>query len=294
MTPIGLLNIDKPPGISSRAAVDRVVRLVRPAKAGHAGTLDPIASGVLAVCIGRATRLIRYVQQWPKRYRATFLLGYQSVTDDIEGDVQLLESAPVPTQDAIVAATVELTGEIEQLPPAFSAVKVAGRRAYELARKGKKVELTPRNVTVYALQVLAYRYPELVLDIECSAGTYVRSLGRDLATRLGTAAVMSALCRTAIGPLRVEDACRLDDLSPATLGDRLLPPLAAVGDLPSVALDASQIEAVGRGMTVALRDESIAIGAAEVAAVDAEHQLVAILVRRGSVWGPVCNLGCNR
>ena len=187
----GLLNINKPSGITSRRVVDRVARLVKPLKAGHAGTLDPLASGVLVVCVGQATRLIEYVQRMPKRYRATFLLGRSSPTEDVEGEVSELAGAPEPSRAQIEQAAQGMLGQLAQRPPAFSAIKVAGRRSYDLARAGQAVELEPRTITVYGIDLIAYRYPELELDIRCGSGTYVRTLGRELAERLGSCAVMS-------------------------------------------------------------------------------------------------------
>src|SRR3569623_809810 len=142
----GVINLNKPSGITSRQAVDVVKRLVRPAKTGHAGTLDPLASGVLIVCVGAATRLIEYVQRMPKRYTGTFLLGRSSPTEDIEGEVSELAGAPQPSLGEIIAAAGRLTGEIMQRPPAYSALKVAGRRAYDLARAGHEVDLQPRPI----------------------------------------------------------------------------------------------------------------------------------------------------
>src|SRR6476620_12096121 len=135
MTLIGLLNIDKPRGLTSRDAVNRVERLVRPAKAGHAGTLDPLATGVLVICVGQATRLIRFVQMMRKQYRATFLLGRQSETDDLEGEVIEIPNATKPTRAAIDAVLAQFVGDIEQRPPAHSAIKIAGSRSYKLARR---------------------------------------------------------------------------------------------------------------------------------------------------------------
>jgi tRNA pseudouridine(55) synthase len=161
MTPItnGILTLNKPPGMTSRQAVDLVKRLVRPAKVGHAGTLDPLACGVLVVAIGKATRLIEFVQQAPKRYQATFLLGRTSPTDDVEGEITELFDPPIPSRAEIERASQQFVGTIEQRPPAFSAIKVGGRRAYDLARGGRAVELAPRPVAVYEISVLAYEYP---------------------------------------------------------------------------------------------------------------------------------------
>lgn len=285
----GLLNIDKPPAITSRRVVDRIERLVRPAKVGHAGTLDPLATGVLVVAVGAATRLIEYVQRSPKQYRATFLLGRQSPTDDVEGEVRLLPDAPVPDRQQIAEAAARFLGTIEQVPPSFSALKVAGRRAYELAREGRPAALKPRAVQIYRLELLAYDYPQLELQIECSQGTYVRSLGRDLAASLGTAAVMSALRRTAVGTFRESDATALHDLDKDNVEKHLLPPILALSALPQVRLSASQTAAVRNGQTIPRPRDGPQ--AEEYAALDPAGQLVGVLRVRGPArLGPVCNL----
>ena len=196
MTLFGLLNIDKPRGLTSRDAVNRVERLVRPAKAGHAGTLDPLATGVLVICVGQATRLIQYVQQMRKQYRATFLLGCTSESDDTERELVAIPNAIVPTLEQIDAALPQFMGDIQQRPPAHSAIKIGGKRAYKLARKGADFELAERTVTIHQINLLRYEYPELELDVECGSGTYIRSLGRDLGAASGIGGVMSALERT--------------------------------------------------------------------------------------------------
>ena len=145
MTLFGFVIAKKPPGITSRRVVDQVLRLVRPAKVGHAGTLDPLATGVLVIAIGQATRLVEYVHEWPKHYRGTFLLGRTSPTEDVDGQVTLLPNAPQPTLEQVQAAAAELVGESLQRPPAFSALKVDGQRAYKLARAGEAVDLVPRT-----------------------------------------------------------------------------------------------------------------------------------------------------
>ena len=251
MIPRGILNLNKPAGISSRRAVDLVKRLVRPAKVGHAGTLDPLATGVLVVCVGAATRLIEYVQQMPKRYLGTFLLGRSSPTEDIEGDVTELSDAPVPTHAQIAAAAECFVGRIAQRPPSFSAIKVNGRRAYKLARDGQRVQLPARPVNVYRIEVKAYKYPELVLDVECGGGTYIRSLGRDLAESLGTVAVMSALTRTAIGNFRIEQSVDPNVLDCSNFTGWLQPPLAAVEHLSRIRLSAEEVTRVRNGQYLA-------------------------------------------
>lgn len=285
--------LDKPPGITSRQAVDVVKRLVRPAKTGHAGTLDPLATGVLVVCVGAATRLIEYVQRMPKRYRAKFRLGQSSPTEDIEGQIAYYPEAPRPSLEELHCAAARLTGEIMQRPPAFSALKVQGRRAYDLARAGRDVELQPRPVTIYRLDVAHYDYPELALEIECSSGTYVRSLGRDLAESLGTHAVMSELQRTAIGGFRVEQACTPDRLSRETLADWLLPPERAVEALPAVRFDARQTRRILQGLSVA-RDNATSeelLAGVEHAAFGPDGRLIGIAARLpDGAWRAVRNL----
>jgi tRNA pseudouridine55 synthase len=292
--PIGLLNVNKPAGITSRAVVDRVERLVRPAKAGHAGTLDPLATGVLVICVGQATKLIRFVQQMPKRYHATFLLGRQSETDDIEGDVLEIENAIAPARSAIESVLPRFIGSIEQRPPAHSAIKIAGRRAYALARRGKPVDLAPRTVTVHRLEIRRYEYPDLELEIECGSGTYVRALGRDIAATLGTACVMSSLVRTRIGLFRVEEAVAFDEIA-QNIAAQLQPALAAVPDLPRVTLSDAELTEIGHGRPITSPDATqirTHASDAEWAATNPSGQLVAILRERqsGQLW-PACNLG---
>lgn len=286
---LGVLNLNKPAGMTSREVVDCVQRLGRPAKVGHAGTLDPLACGVLVVCVGAATRLIEYVQQMPKGYSGTFLLGRQSPTEDVEGQVTELVDPAVPTPEQIAAAAGALVGRIEQRPPAFSALKVEGRRAYALARKGQQVDLKPRTVTVYRIEVQGYEYPELRLAIECSGGTYVRSLGRDLAESLGTAAVMSELVRSWIGDFRIEEAVDPRQLTGQSWTDHLLPPLRAVGRLPQVELSADEIAKIRHGLTISRKPPPA--GEGQLAAVDAAGRLVAVLTPRGpGLLGPRRNL----
>lgn len=280
MQTFGFLNVDKPQGISSRRVVDRVARLVKPAKVGHAGTLDPLATGVLVLGIGHATRLVEYVQRMSKRYLGTFQLGRRSASDDIESEVEDLDAPPVPTLDELRAAAAGLVGTIDQRPPIFSALKLEGKRAYDLARSGKPVELASRPVTIYSLDVVAYEYPELQLDVRCSGGTYVRALGRDLAEALGTAAVMSALVRTAVGGFTIESALALNELEEATLASRLVAPEDGLLGLDRITLDAADVALIlaGREITrAATPNES-----SELAALDEQGRLVAILRRLDS------------
>jgi tRNA pseudouridine55 synthase len=279
MSLFGLLNLNKPSGLTSRQVVDRVKRVVKPAKVGHAGTLDPLASGVLVIGVGQGTRLVEYLHQLPKRYRATFLLGRTSDTEDTTGEVVELPDAQPPSREQLQRAAAELTGTIWQRPPAFSALKVEGRRAYALARAGEPVELVPRTIDVHRLEIVAYAYPELTVEIECSSGTYVRSLGRDLAERAGTAAVMSALQRTAIGPFTLDDALDPAELRRETVEQLLVPPLRAVEALmtPHV-VSADQITRLCNGLPIDLplpEDRPYA-------AIDQAGRLIAILASRGN------------
>jgi tRNA pseudouridine55 synthase len=286
----GVININKPQGWSSRATLARVERLVRPVKVGHAGTLDPLAEGVLVACLGPATRLIEHVQRMPKEYQATFLLGRRSPSDDVDGEVELLADQPEPSREAIEQALPRFIGVIEQRPPAFSAVKIAGQRAYALARKGRVVETSLRQVEVYSLTLERYDYPELDLSIRCSSGTYVRSIGRDLAEQLGTAAVMSALVRTAVGPFRVEEA--MDPRAPTIerLQSHLQSPLAAVPQLPRLELSDVQVFEVQHGGLIKvehLPEELQDVASSTlglIAGIDARGELIALLKEARPGW----------
>lgn len=282
----GLLNVDKPAGVSSRKIVNDLQRLVRPVKVGHAGTLDPLATGVLIVCFGRATRLVPYLQQQPKEYEATFLLGRRSESDDVETEVIELADPPVPTRREIEAALPTFVGRIQQRPPAFSAVKVGGRRAYKMARRGQHVALAARPVTIHEIAVIAFDYPKLVVAIRCGSGTYVRAVGRDLAAALGTAAVMSALRRTAIGGFRVEHACRAESLQGDGIAGQLLPAALAVDHLPSVVVDEADIERLRNGLRIARRGHGLS---GDIAALAADGRLISILSVDGDQLRPARN-----
>jgi tRNA pseudouridine55 synthase len=271
----GILNLNKPAGATSRDVVNHVQRMVKPAKAGHAGTLDPLATGVLVVCVGPATRLIEYVQRMPKRYTGTFLLGRRSETDDVEGTVVELDAPPVPSREQIESALKPLTGVVLQRPPAYSALKVAGQRAYALARRGEDVQLAPREVEIHGLQVVEYAYPRLVLNVACGSGTYVRAVGRDLAESLGTAAVMSALVRTAVGGYTIEDAASPDEITRDSVASRLLPALSALGGMPTITLGDEEHRRISNGLSI---EHAAASVTTEYAALTPDGQLAAILV----------------
>lgn len=244
----GLVNLNKPSGWSSRKAVDHLKPMVRPAKIGHAGTLDPLATGVLVLCIGPATRLVPYLHDQAKEYEAEFEFGLRSSTDDVEGDVEQEPDARAPVRAEIESVLPQFIGQIEQVPPAFSAVKIRGQRAYELARRGKTPQVTPRTVEVSELRILDYDYPRLRLSIRCGSGTYIRSLGRDLACALGTSAVMSRLVRTRVGSFTLESAVPPEAISPATLDGHIRPAQEGLGKMPQVAADESMLDRLLRGL----------------------------------------------
>jgi tRNA pseudouridine55 synthase len=280
----GFLNIDKPAGMTSRDVVNRVDKFLRPAKCGHAGTLDPLATGVLVVAVGQATRLMEYVHQLPKTYQGTFLLGRRSDTEDIEGDVVELADSPISTISALTSAAQQFIGTIQQRPPAYSAVKVAGKRAYKMARRGEAITLTERPVKIYSLKILRYEYPELELSVTCGSGTYIRSLGRDLAESVGTSAVMSQLRRLAIGPFRCEEAVCIDDLSRELIEKRLLPPLTGLEGMPRVEVSDEEVRRLLNGQMIENRP---AFHAPESAAIAAGGTLVAILKPKQGGLAPV-------
>lgn len=255
-SPCGIFNINKPAGITSRKVVDRISKLVRPAKAGHAGTLDPLATGVLVVCVGPATRLVPFIQDRPKTYRARFLLGRTSNTDDVDGEVTpSAVSGEDVTRERIESLLPRFVGTIQQVPPQYSAVHVKGQRAYKRARRGEAVDLPARTVEVYRLELLSFDFPEVELEIECGSGTYVRSIGRDLGERLGCGAVMSGLVRSRIGPFSLETAVELDVLGEGRMGAArlLLPAAMAVGHLPQYRLSVAELEAIAHGRGIVSR-----------------------------------------
>ncbi len=214
----GVINLDKPPGMSSARAVSRVKRLLpRGTKVGHAGTLDPFATGVLLVLVGKATKLCERLMDEPKRYEATVKFGATTSTDDPTVEEASRRVDTPPTAEQIDDALHSFIGEIQQRPPVFSALKIGGRPAYDLARKGKTVELAVRTVRVYAIEATEYAWPLLKLKVDCGRGTYVRAIARDLGEALGVGGYLAALRRTRVGPFHIEDAVKLSDLEPESI-----------------------------------------------------------------------------
>jgi tRNA pseudouridine55 synthase len=250
----GVLVLDKPIGMTSHDVVQTIRRGTGIRRAGHTGTLDPRASGVLVVLVGPAVRLSEFVSASDKRYQATIQLGSSTDTYDSEGVITPSESEisiDDLTEDHFDEILQTFVGEIEQVPPPYSAVKVKGRKAYEMARKGEEVNLEPRMINVYSLDVLEWAPPEIVVDVYCSSGTYVRSLANDLGKALGTGAHLVGLRRTKSGRFTLRDAVPLRRLQEAfQAGDWyrfLIPAAEALGDWPMLELDPDQVELVRHG-----------------------------------------------
>jgi tRNA pseudouridine55 synthase len=246
-------------GPTSHDVVGLVRRLSATKRVGHGGTLDPFASGVLPVFLGKATRLVEYHLGDRKRYRATVCFGASSTTDDLEGALTPAGTPP-PTRDAVAGALPRFRGEIAQRPPAYSAIKVAGRRAYALARAGQSVELAPRAVTIHALELVTWDEttpgePVAIVDVSCSAGTYVRSLARDLGEAVGNAGYLGALVRTASGPFELAEAIELEAVREAAADGpeplaALLRPIDAGLEMPSIAVPDAAVPALARGQSI--------------------------------------------
>ncbi|MCC7359216.1 MAG: tRNA pseudouridine(55) synthase TruB [Anaerolineales bacterium] len=255
VAPRGILLVDKPTGPTSHDLVAVVRRGARVKRVGHAGTLDPLATGLLVICVGAATRLSEYLASKDKRYTATLRLGQTTDTYDAQGAITS-ESAALPDQSAFSAALAQFRGAQQQTPPAYSAIKRGGQRAYDLARRGEVVALEPRAVHFYALEVTDWQPPLAVVEAHCSAGTYLRSLAHDLGQALGCGAHLAALRRTASGALRVDEAVPLAALQAAfAAGDwakHLRPPDSAVPDWPAVRLSAAACTRVQQGQSVPL------------------------------------------
>lgn len=227
----GLLVLNKPIGISSAKALYRVRKHTRVRKSGHAGTLDPAASGVLLICMGKATKLVERIMDLSKAYRATIRLDVTSASLDAETPLESVEVAQVPSREAVVSACARWEGEVSQLPPATSALKVGGRRAYQLARAGQEPQLAPRPVRIYRNQIVRYEWPLLEIITECGRGTYIRSLARDLGAELGVGGCLTALERTRIGPFRIQDSVTLETLADADDPHAAVIPLGRVQTL---------------------------------------------------------------
>ncbi len=242
----GLLVINKPEGLTSHDVVQNVRRWAKQRRVGHLGTLDPLATGVLPLALGEATKLSQLLTHGTKGYRGRIKLGVETTTYDREGEVTAETDGPWPDPTTLEKALDQFRGEIQQVPPQYSAVKTDGKAAYERARKGEKVELEARTVTLHELELISYEPPFLSVNVICSAGTYLRSLAFDLGRQLGTGAHLWELVRTRSGPFHLEQAITLEELDEAGEG-RLIPMAAATG-LPTVEVNAGIARRVGQGV----------------------------------------------
>jgi tRNA pseudouridine55 synthase len=261
----GVLVVNKPAGPTSHDVVAIVRRLTGARRVGHGGTLDPFAAGVLPVFLGIATRMVEYHLTDEKAYRAVVVLGARSTTDDRDGELTPLEGPPT-ARDQVEQALGRFQGEIEQVPPSHSAVRVSGRRAYELARHGQQPELRPRIVRIHQVTLTDWdetdpARPAATLEVRCSAGTYIRAIARDLGVQLGSGAYLGALTRTASGPFRLENATPLEEvraaLAAGTVDRLLLPPDEGLDAYPPVQLEPGELGALAHGQVIRHRGSSL-------------------------------------
>jgi tRNA pseudouridine55 synthase len=292
--PSGVLVVDKPTGPTSFAVVARVKRALRAEKAGHTGTLDPLATGVLAVCVGDGVKLQQYLTGGDKEYQAVVAFGAATLTQDAEGEITERADPSCLDAGAVRGAMGRFLGEIEQLPPMFSAVRVAGRRLHEAARAGEEVGRAPRTIVVHALELLELAPPAegLVrarISVRCGKGTYVRTLAVDLGASLGLPAHLAELRRTAAGPFTLADALPLEEVERlarsdrAALVSRLLPIVEALRGWPAIHLEPAQARDLGHGRALAIPGAPDGL----YRAIDPEGRLLAVCEARASVVRPV-------
>ena len=275
----GALVVNKPPGPTSHDIVQTVRRFFN-TRVGHTGTLDPLASGVLVLLLGNATRLARFFQQSDKTYRAVIRLGVTTGTYDLEGEVESRNPVPDFSPREVERTLHGFTGEIEQMPPMFSAVRVGGERLYERARRGETVERKPRAVSIHCLELMELSGPDLVVQVQCSAGTYVRVLAHEIGKKLGCGACLGELCRLRSGDFRLSDAVRIDELSaPPATGfrgmDALLP------TFPRIDLQADSARRARHGNPVRVP------GTAGYCRLFQDNSLIAIARQGGGVAQPI-------
>jgi tRNA pseudouridine55 synthase len=254
----GVLNIDKPRGITSHDVVLQVRRLLREKRIGHTGTLDPLATGVLVLCLGKATRIAQYLEAGEKEYTAEMRLGI--VTDTLDAEGRVLENIQYqsPNLSHVLDVLGRFTGAITQTPPVYSAIKVGGIASYKLARLGKAAPLKPRPVTIHALELLEYNDPLVRLSVRCSKGAYIRTLCSDIGAALGTGAHMTNLRRTASGSFRIEDSVTLDQVTMAAseggVGDMIISMNRALENIPFISVNADDSTKIANGVRITGRE----------------------------------------
>jgi tRNA pseudouridine55 synthase len=255
-SPSGILNIHKPKGMTSHDVVDIVRRITQERRVGHAGTLDPMASGVLVVCLGKATRLSEYLADGAKSYLATLHFGIVTSTWDAEGEIREQRDVSALSLEDIAQALTGFEGEIQQVPPMYSAIKHDGRPLYRLARQGITVEREARSVAIHALRIVNWQSPRLLLQVDCSKGTYIRSLAYDIGQAVGVGAYLADLSRVAVGHFRLEEAVSLETLRAADTNDLwqkyLQPMRTALSDMPRIEVDQDTAQRIIFGQFVTL------------------------------------------
>ena len=257
----GFINVLKPTGLSSHDVIDIVRRIFKQKRVGHAGTLDPAAAGILPVALGRAARLVEYMEGADKSYRAEIAFGYATDTGDVYGEViESVSHLTLPAEEELRSALRRFVGEIQQRPPAYSAIKIGGQRAYDLARQGAEVEIEARTVTIHRLELVhvdAVRR-RILIDVDCAKGTYIRSLCTDIGTALGLPATMRFLLRTRVGGFVLADAYTLEEL--AEVGERAVCAPDTALDLPCYELDPQRVKAFYSGLSTSERRLPLAEG----------------------------------
>lgn len=282
---IGLLNIDKPSGWTSHDVVARLRRITGVRRIGHAGTLDPLATGVLVVCVGPATRLADYLMEGDKRYRATLHLGIETNTWDAEGEVVAEGDTAGLTPERVQGACAAFVGEFAQTPPLYSAIKRDGQPLYRWARRGRAVEVAPRMVSIRSIELVSFALPLVTLDVVCGKGTYIRSLAHDLGAALGCGAYLAALRRLRASGQDIADAVRLGDLTPDNWRACLISPWQALAEHPRVIISPEQRAELLLGRAIVLPEAA----GERCFAFAGDHELVAVLARDGEPgrWRPV-------
>ncbi|MBS1723241.1 MAG: tRNA pseudouridine(55) synthase TruB [Armatimonadetes bacterium] len=281
--PLGVLLINKPPGITSHDVVQQVRRKLNTRRVGHAGTLDPIATGLLVIAVGPATRFLQYLPLEPKEYECTFLFGQETSTYDAEGEVTSQCDVPDDLGERVTAALPRLRGPIEQLPPLYSAVKKAGKPLYAYARKGEEVEREPRRVFVETFETLNLKPPQGEFRIVCSGGTYVRTLAQDLGQAVGCGAHVVELQRTRVGRFDIDDSVELENVTESAL----MPLETALDPMPMIRLNEGQLSRVMNGQWIKPTSD---LPAETVGLLNEEGRLVSIARLEGNLLHPQCVL----
>jgi tRNA pseudouridine55 synthase len=257
--PIGVMSIDKPAGLTSHDVVDKVRLFLGIKKIGHAGTLDPFATGVLVVAVGAATRLLQFTSTWHKTYRAEITLGSNSATDDLTGDIATVSNVKPSLADVKKVAR-SFVGKINQIPPIYSAKKMAGDKLYELARSGRRTEAIAaagerrKIVSIYSIEIEKYQYPSLTLLIECGSGTYIRAIARDIGVMLDVGAYCAALRRLSVGPFDISESVSLDEISTDNALSLVHLPENLINHLPFTNFPSLSVAKLKNGLTVAVQE----------------------------------------